>query len=111
LLDLQPIAKDVEVLPLNLINIEDLETLVESYEGSDLDFLRVLESKAVKDPNMTSELQYFLSGVDGYRFPQSKRATKIHDQFQQAMISYLFPNAQTGQNEQSSSTNLDSNGR
>ncbi len=31
---LQPIAADVEVLPLNLVNIEDLETLVESYEGS-----------------------------------------------------------------------------
>jgi hypothetical protein len=110
LLDLQPIAKDVEVLPLNLINIEDLETLVESYEGSELDFLRVLESKAVKDPNMTSELQYFLSGVDGYRFPQSKRATEIHDQFQQAMISSLFPNAQTSQTAQSSSTSSDSKG-
>jgi hypothetical protein len=111
LLDLQPISKDVEVLPLNLINIEDLETLVDSYEGSDLDFLGVLESKAVKDPNMTSELQYFLSGVDGYRLPQSKRVTKIHDQFQQAMISYLFPGAQRGQNEQSTNTRPESNSR
>lgn len=111
LIESQAIANDIEVLPLNLINIEDLETLVESYEGSALDFLRVLESKAVKDPDMTSELQYFLSGVQGYHFPQSKRATEIHDQFQQAMISYLFPSAQTGLDRQSKGTSLDSNSR
>jgi hypothetical protein len=90
----QPIASDVEVLPLNLVNIQELETLVESYEGSELDFLRVLENRAVRDPDMTSELQYFLSGVDEYRFPQSDRANRIHDEFQSAMMSYLFPTGQ-----------------
>jgi len=98
LVKLQPIAADVEVLPLNLVNIEDLETLVESYEGSQLDFLYVLHDKAVRDPHMISELQSFLAGVEGYRFPQSDRATKIHDQFKKAMISYLFPGAQPGSN-------------
>jgi hypothetical protein len=80
------------------VNIEDLETLVESYEGSHLDFTYVLHNKAVRDPNMTSELQYFLAGVDGYRFPQSGRARRIVDEFQAGMISYLFPSAQTGSN-------------
>jgi hypothetical protein len=47
---------------------------------------------------MTSELQYFLAGVDGYRFPQSGRARRIVDEFQAGMISYLFPSAQTGSN-------------
>jgi hypothetical protein len=94
----QPIATDVEVLPLNLVNIEDLETLVESYEGSRLDFTYVLHNKAVRDPNMTSELQSFLGGVDRYRFPQSDRARKIVDEFQAGMISYLFPSAQTVSN-------------
>jgi hypothetical protein len=88
---MQPVKIDGGILPLNLINIEELETLVESYERPELDFLRVQESKAVKDPSMTSELQYFLSGVDDCRFPQSDRANRNHDELQKAMISYLFP--------------------
>jgi hypothetical protein len=96
LIKLQPIAADVEVLPLNVVNIQELETLVESYEGSQLDFLYVLHNRAIRNPDMISDLGHFLAGVDAYRFPQSDRATKIHDQFQAAMISYLFPSAQTG---------------
>ncbi len=87
LIKLQPVAADVEVLPLNVVNIQELETLVESYEGSELDFLYVLHNRAIRNPDMVSDLGYFLAGVDAYRFPQSDRATKIHDQFEAGMIS------------------------
>jgi len=106
LIKLQPVAADVELLPLNVVNIQELETLVESYEGSQLDFLYVLHNRAIRNPDMIADLGYFLAGVDAYRFPQSERATKIHDQFEAGMLSYLFPGAgsssdaaQSGQNQ------------
>jgi hypothetical protein len=90
LMEVHPLAADIQVLPLNLVNIEDIETLVESYEGSQLDFLYVLHNRAIRDSHMQAELQYFLAGVKEYRFPQSKRADQIHKRFEAEMVSYLF---------------------
>lgn len=93
ILEAQAIAAEVQVLPLNLVNIEDLETLVESHEGSRLDFLYVLHNRAIRDPHLQAELQYFLAGTKEYRFPQSERADRIHKQFEAEMVSYLFGRA------------------
>jgi hypothetical protein len=87
-----PLRAGIEVLPLNVVNIEDLETLVESSDGEDFDFVYALHNKAVRDPEMKCQLHNFLFNSPGYGNRRSKRWTEVYAQLEDEMFGYMFPN-------------------
>jgi hypothetical protein len=91
LMSARPIRAGVEVVPLNVVNIEDLERLVESSDSGTFDFIYSLHNKAVRDPEMKQQLHNFLFGSAGYCTSESTRWKRIQDQIEEAMFSYTFP--------------------
>jgi len=82
---------EIEVLPLNVVNIQELETLVDSVESASFDFIYALHHKAVRDPEMVDDLQNFLLGFPGYGVRRSKRSLSVLKEIKKEMFSYLFP--------------------
>jgi|HubBroStandDraft_1064217.scaffolds.fasta_scaffold08261_4 hypothetical protein len=91
LMNARPLRDGVEVLPLNVVNIEDLETLVESSDGGVFDFIYSLHNKAVRDPEMKQQLHNYLLGAPGYGSLDGARWKEIDGQIRSAMFSYTFP--------------------
>ena len=92
LMSARPLRGGVEVLPLNVVNIEDLETLVESSDGGVFDFIYSLHNKAVRDPEMKQQLHNYLLGAPGYGSLDGARWKDVDQQIRSAMFSYTFPN-------------------
>jgi len=85
------LASGLEVLPLNVVNIEDLERLIESADSDSFDFVSALHNKAVRDPEMKYQLHNFLLGSPGYGRHESARWNKILAELKEVMFSYTFP--------------------
>jgi len=99
LMNTRLVRTGVEILPLNVVNIEDLERLVESSDSGTFDFIYSLHNKAVRDPEMKHQLHNFLYGSPGYGTCDSARWKEINDQIQEAMFSYTFPNEWKGRGD------------
>jgi hypothetical protein len=87
----RPLRAGLDVLPLNVVNIEELERLVESADSDAFDFVYALHNKAVRDPEMKQQLHNFFFGSPGYGRHESGRWNTILDEIKEAMISYTFP--------------------
>jgi hypothetical protein len=92
LVNTHPVKAGIEVLPLNVVNIEDLERLVESTDGGTFDFIYSLHNKAVRDPDMRQVLHNFLFGSPGYGSCDGPRWVEVDKQIRESMFSYTFPN-------------------
>jgi hypothetical protein len=81
----------LEILPLNVASIEDLETMVESAEVGQFDFIYSLRYRAWRDPEMLSQFHNFMLGVRGYGEHGSRRFNDYLDRVKERMFSYIFP--------------------
>jgi hypothetical protein len=86
-----PVRKGVEVLPLNVVQITDLEELVELAEAFDLDVLKVLYQRCVKQPEMLWELSDVISSIpDAKKTGESPRFKDIFEKSDKEMCAILF---------------------
>jgi hypothetical protein len=81
----------LEILPLNVLNIEDLETMIESVEAGPFDFIYALKYRALRDPEMVSQFHNFMMGTRGYGEHGSKRFNEYFDKVKERIFSYIFP--------------------
>jgi hypothetical protein len=89
-LDRTQLRPDVSVDSMNLVGIQELETMAESAEGGTYDILHGFQLRCFKDPEMRSELQHFLMTIPGYGSGKSERIEKILAQQWEAIEEYLF---------------------
>lgn len=85
------LREGLEILPLNVASIEDLETMVESAEMGGFDFVYSLRYRAWRDPEMLSQFHNFMLGVRGYGEHGSRRFNDYLDRVKERMFSYIFP--------------------
>jgi hypothetical protein len=86
---------DIVVRPLNVVNVFELETMVNSSEASDFDFIYGLHHRAVRDQEMLSDLQEFLMQFPTYGRQQSARWMRVYEELQRSLFGYLFPENET----------------
>lgn len=90
ILDRGVLRPTVTVEPLNVVGIQELETMAESAEGGSFDIFQGLQMRCLRDPEMKSELQEFLSGMPGYGSGKSNRVEQlVQDQFEE-LQNYSF---------------------
>ena len=81
------------VRPLNVVNIHELETMVNSAEASEFDLIYALHHRAVRDEEMLANLQEFLMQFPTYGREQSPRTKDVYNELKGHMFSYLFPSS------------------
>lgn len=84
------VGTDLRILPLTVIQVDELETMVESAESGDFDFTGTIERRCSDDPDMLSQLQDFLFAAKGFPTERSERFEEIHARDQKQLIEYLF---------------------
>jgi hypothetical protein len=86
-----PVKACVEVLPLNVIQISDLETLVEMADGSNLSIWGFLQRRCREDPSMARELFELIEELpEAKKPPSSARFNEIFSQSLDEMCANLF---------------------
>ncbi|MGC0779049.1 MAG: hypothetical protein WCD68_17750, partial [Candidatus Acidiferrum sp.] len=85
------VSSRVEVLPLNLIQITNLESLVEMADALNMDVIAALHRRCRKDPLMETELRDFLSGLPEAELSCcSKKFQAVFEQCIEEMSAFLF---------------------
>jgi hypothetical protein len=84
--------KSVEILPLNVLQITDLENLVELAEAIDLDVMHVLHRRCRESPDMLKEIPDVVSEVNEKPEFMSKRFSDIYEKNNDQMCAILFRN-------------------
>ncbi|MCI0627490.1 MAG: hypothetical protein L0387_38565 [Acidobacteria bacterium] len=91
-LDSSPVKRQLQVLPLTVVNVHELESMVQSAEASSFDIPYALHHRAVRDPQMLSILKDSLMQLPGFGSKEeSERWKAIRTAIQDEMFSYLFP--------------------
>jgi hypothetical protein len=86
-----PTPERIQVMPLNVAQITDLEDLVERAEAFDLDVLNVLRERCLKSGDMLWELPDVVSSIrDPDRNLASPRFKEVVDKSNDEMCSILF---------------------
>ncbi len=85
----QALRAGLEVLPLNVLNIQELESMIESSNLGSFDPIYALHHRAVRDPEMADQNFFFMFG--GYGKRGSPRIQNLHDRCREEMLSYIFP--------------------
>jgi hypothetical protein len=87
---------DVVIRPLNVVNISELETMVNSCAASGFDLVYALHHRAVRDEEMLSDLQEFLMQFPNYGREQSERWKTVYEEVKERLFGYLFGITQDG---------------
>ena len=85
------LKEGLEIMPLNVVSVEDLETMVESADMGRFDFIYSLGYRAVRDPEMLSQFHNFMLGIRGYGEHGSQRFNEYLDTVKEKLFSYVFP--------------------
>jgi hypothetical protein len=80
----------LEILPLNVASIEDLETMVESADVGAFDFVYSLRYRVWREPEMLSQFHNFMLGVRGYGEHGSKRFNDYLGKVKERMFPISF---------------------
>ena len=88
-----PSKKCIDVLPLNVVQITDLENLVEMAEAFDLDVMNVLHRRCQESKDLLKEVPDVVSEVDSKRELTSKRFNEIFQKSNDEMCAVLFREA------------------
>lgn len=81
----------VLVRPLTVVNIQELESMVNSAEGANFDFVYALHNRTVRDEEVLSDLLDWLMQFPDFGRLQSPRMRQILDELHGPMFTYLFP--------------------
>jgi hypothetical protein len=90
LLDRNQVQDGVTVDSLNVVNVQELETMAESAEGGTFDLFHGLQLRCFRDPEMFSDLQNFLLTVPGYGQGKSEKIEAILDEQWKEIQNYIF---------------------
>jgi len=82
---------DIVVRPLTVVNVNELETMVNSAEAVGFDFIYALHHRTIRDEEVLSNLQEWLMQFPDYGRSQSPRTKRIYDESHDPLFSYLFP--------------------
>ena len=82
---------DIFVRPLTVVNIQELESMVNSAEATNFDFVYALHNRTVRDEEVLSDLLDWLLQLPDFGRQQSSRMRQIHDELHGPMFTYLFP--------------------
>jgi hypothetical protein len=86
-----PVRQGIEVLPLNVVQITDLETLVQMAEALDLDVLNLLHQRCNTNDEMLLELFDFMSSIpEADKDCESARFQDVFEKSNDEMCSILF---------------------
>jgi hypothetical protein len=97
---LYPVRRGLEVLPLNVVQITDLETLVEMAEALDLDVIHFFHRRTQMDREMLSDVQYFINQLPEYRTNgESKRFQEIFDKSLKEISAMFFKDAESDRSQ------------
>lgn len=77
--------------PLTVMTINEMEGIVNAAESSNFDFLYVMRLRAIRDPEMRSELVDALFQFPDYGKQKSVRTMAAIDEWSKAMFGNLFP--------------------
>jgi hypothetical protein len=85
------VSSRVEVLPLNLIQITNLESLAEMADALNMDVIAALHRRCRKDPLMEIELPDYFSGLPEAKLScRSKKFQAVFEQCFEEMSAFLF---------------------
>jgi hypothetical protein len=90
LLDRSQLRHGVIVDSLNVVSINELETMAQSSEAGNFDILYGLQLRCHNDPEMLSDLHNFLLKVPGYGQGKSTRVENLLAEQWAAIEQYLF---------------------
>ncbi len=84
------LREGVTVDSLNVVNVQELETMAESAEGGTFDLFHGLQLRCFNDPEMFSDLHNSLLAVPGYGQGKSERIQAILDEQWKEIQNYIF---------------------
>jgi hypothetical protein len=87
---------DIVVRPLTVVSVNELETMLDSADAEDFDFIYALHHRTVRDPDVLSSLQEWLLQFPNYGRQRSERTKKILEEVKGPLFSYLFPKSTAG---------------
>jgi hypothetical protein len=88
---LYPVKCGIEVLPLTVVQITDLEKLVEMAEALDLDVMKFFHWRTQMDREMLSDVQDFINQIPEYRTAgESARFQEIFNKSQNEISAIFF---------------------
>jgi hypothetical protein len=88
---LYPVRRGIEVCPLSVVRITDLEKLVEMAEALDLDVMHFFHWRTQMDREMLSDVQYFINQLPEYRTSgESERFLEIFNKSLNEMSAIFF---------------------
>jgi hypothetical protein len=97
---LYPVRPDIEVLPLTVVQITDLEDLVEMAEAFNLDVMHFFHWRTQMDREMLSDMEQFLNQIPEHRQSgESERFQGILNKSLGEMYSIFFKDGQRASNE------------
>jgi hypothetical protein len=87
------IRPGVIIRPLTVVGIHDLESMIHSVEAENFDFIYALHNRTVRDEEVLSELQEWLSTYKDFGRKASPRLAAVLDSLFETITGYLFPGA------------------
>ena len=91
----QQIRYGVEVLPVTLIHIQEFEAMIDSAEADEFDLISTIQERAVRDPEMRSDLADYLRSVPGYGKHLSKKREEMNAEIENYIFPYTFGNSKS----------------
>lgn len=88
-----PTKKSITILPLNVVQITDLESFVEMAEAFDLDVMHLLHRRCIDSYDMLKEIPDVVSEADSQTARTSPRFNEIYKKSTDEMSAILFRGA------------------
>jgi hypothetical protein len=80
----------VTVEPVTIVHIDEFETMIDSAEGPEFDFVGTLQLRNFRDAECMSDLLAFLLHATGYGAQHSSRRKELEDEFKRCVLEYAF---------------------
>lgn len=80
----------ITVEPVTIVHIDEFETMIDSAEGPDFDFVGTLQLRNFRDPESMSDLLDYLLQTPGYGTQHSSRRKELEDEFKRCVLEYAF---------------------
>ena len=83
----------LNICPLTVVPIQELESMVYAAEGNDFDFIHALKNRTVIDKKVLSDLLDWLLSCDGFKGGTSSRVERALAELNVKILEYVFPSS------------------
>jgi len=80
----------VTVEPVTVVYIDEFETMIDSAEGPEFDFVGTLQLRNFRDAEAMSDVLDFLLHTSGYGAQHSSRRKELEEEFRRCVLEYAF---------------------